>query len=76
MIISLTLSDVDFLWLAQVGGGNCGMMNPWDVGNLSRGRVGMIQETIKDGWNCNFTGNISLIDLLLFSCCLVEVPLL
>ena len=70
----LTLFAVDLSWIAQVGGGNRGMMRPWDIGNLSKGQVGMLQETIKDGWLCNFPGAISLLDPILFFCWIVEVP--
>ena len=50
----LTFSAVDLLWLAQVGGGNRGMMRPWDFVNFSRDQFCMPQETIKDGWLCKF----------------------
>ena len=30
----LTFSVVGFLWLSQVGGGNCGIIRPWVVGSL------------------------------------------
>ena len=73
---SLTLSAVEFLWLAQVGGGNCVMIRPWDVSNFLRGRVGLIQDIIKDGWIYNFPGTISLPATIFFSCWIVEVPLL
>ena len=74
------------LWLAQVG--DCGT---WvgnvlflaqvdgvgiDVLNiLLQDQCGMIQETIKDGWLCNFTGSLRLLALSFFSCLLGAVPL-
>ena len=36
-MIGLTLSAVDLLCLEQVGGGNRGMMLPWDVGIFVEG---------------------------------------
>ena len=72
----LTLSAVFFLCLEQVGGGNRVMMWPWYAENFLRGRFLMLQESIKNGWLCNFTGVVVLLAPLLFYFWIVEVPLL
>ena len=72
----LTLSGVGLFCMTQVVGGNRGMMWPWGIGNLSRGQVGLLQETIKDVWIYNFPGAVILPDPLFFFCWIIEVPLL
>ena len=82
----LTLSSVEVLWLAQVGGCNTGMSYVlWlaQVGGVRIGvceillnvQGGLLQKIIEDRWLYNFPRAIILHYPPFLSCLLGEVPL-
>ena len=55
--------ESDVLWLEKASGARIGVRN-----GLLKVQCGLLQETIEDGWLCDFNGALILPALYFFSC--------